>query len=278
MKTFLKIFLGILAVPVSILCLLAAYIIIAEWPVNYCEKMEGEREQCLTNPPEFSEGEQSILEKYHQEFQIRKEVKKDWTVFSDAPEESLKVGYGAGYIDPASGAQLVVSTQGSSTAKGMAMDGGKNLYVRMTSKDPWEQVVIPDKRNVGNAYWITQYGSPKIFASLNNRNFYLYDPSTKNWSYLFWGWGEHVSPDHKKVLIKRGYGGEFFSYFIWDVETDLLMPLFMIQENHASYIDTRWKTEWSDDSQAIDFYGETKLLGKFHFFYHIPSAKTYRIF
>ena len=284
----MKIFLPILTIPVFILFIFVAYFIIADWPVNFCKRMTDVRELCLTNPPQFSEKDQIITHKYAQEFQAPKQAEQGWVIFPDAPEESLKIGQGAGYVHSKTGAQFIYSSSGCSATKGCTSDDGKNLYVRLTQKDSWEQISIPDGGNIGSAYWITQNGSPKIFTSLYSLErrgifdrkpspFYLYDPFAKSWSYLFWGWDERISPYHKKILIKRGYDREFFSYYVWDVDTDTLAPLFMIQEKHIEYEPIKWDIVWSDDSKAINFVGETKQLGKFNFFYHIPSGKTYRI-
>ena len=75
----------------------------------------------------------------------------------------------------------------------------------------------------------------------------------------------------------RGESGGLFSYYVWDAETDMLKPLFMIQESHETRVDLAWKVTWSDDSQAINFSGETQKLGKFNFVHYIPTGKNYKL-
>ena len=106
---------------------------------------------------------------------------------------------------------------------------------------------------------------------------YLYNPTSHEWTYLFWGWGSLVSPDRTKVLVKRVHDREFFSYYLWNATTDVFTSLFMIQEKHVEYEDTKWTIQWSDDSQAIQFIGKTQQLGTFNFIYHIPSGKNYNL-
>ena len=266
MKNFLKvfgigtgIFLGILILFILVFIFV---IIFDDRPTLFCETAIGEREQCLNNPPVFEEQYPAFVYQYAQEFTTQKQP--SWVKISDAPAEATRTDWYGSDTEPKTGAQLIVNIDGCSE-RGCNQDDGKNLYVRLSAHNEWQQVAIPEALTAWpDATWVAQHGTPKVFAELyrsdrplfQKRNpppIYLYDPVRKEWSYLFWGRRAMVSPDRKHAVFMRGENGEFFSYYVWDVETDILKPLFMIQESHETHVDLAWEVTWTDDSQAIAF-------------------------